>query len=383
MDLHDVAREVAKTAAADFAFVLSQAGLLVTRDAPRDMPDRGRMKILWACPAGKNGEVTHLEMSREDLVPFGGAAPIDVFAVRVEDTAILVAVMSTWNDKANVVLALTTGAATLGEMIRKAKRARAQKNVAKKGEAQRKEKGAVAGARRERTSALPPEGTRRERVATLPPESGKRERTSALPPDGTRRARASVLPGAPSKERASSLPKAPGASSAVGGSGAAKRSARPRGSEPEITLGEASVGRETLIAIELSTPRTGSEPDITVGEATVGRETLYAIEAAMPRATPGPAPDGVRVQLDSMGRETLAEIEHLEAVQSSRRPTVEEPLVVSDRRTLPWVDSPAALKRSMEAKVAARGRAAPDVKVTVEEMDPDALEMALREDDRR
>lgn len=374
MDLHDVAREVAKTAAADFAFVLSQAGLLVTRDAPREMPDSGRMKILWACPAGKNGEVTHLEMSREDLVPFGGAAPIDVFAVRVEDTAILVAVMSTWNDKANVVLALTTGAATLGEMIRKAKRARAQKGVARKGEAPRKEKGATAGARRERTSALPPEGTRRERVATLPPESGKRERTSALPPDGTRRARASVLPGAPPKERTSSLPRAPGA---------AKKSARPRGSEPEITLGEASVGRETLIAIELTRPRSPSEPDITVGEATVGRETLYAIEAAMPRAMPGPAPDGVRVQLDSMGRETLAEIEHIEAVQSSRRPTVEEPLVLSDRRTLPWVDSPAALKRSMEAKVAARGRAAPDVKVTVEEMDPEALEMALREDDRR
>ena len=48
----------------ELAFVLSQAGLLVTKDAPRDMPDRGRMKILWACPSERNGEVVHIELPR-------------------------------------------------------------------------------------------------------------------------------------------------------------------------------------------------------------------------------------------------------------------------------------------------------------------------------
>ena len=52
---------------------------------------------------------------------------------------------------------------------------------------------------------------------------------------------------------------------------------------------------------------------------------------------------------------------------------------MTERRTLPWVDSPAALKRTMEAREAARGAAAPEVKLGVEEMDPEALEQALRE----
>ena len=291
--------------------MLSQAGLLVTHDAPRDMPDRGRMKILWACPAGKNDEVTHLEMPREDLVPYGGAAPVDVFAVRVEDTAILVAVLSTWNDKSHVVLALTTGAATLGEMIRKARRARAQKSPGKKVEA------------------------RKAGAVTMPGPGARKERTSALP-------------GAPRRDRTSSLPKAP------------KEAAAPKKARP----------------------RAGSEPEITVGEASVGRETLYAIEAALPRAAPGPAPEAVRVQLDSVGRETMLEIERIEAAQIPRAPSVEEPLVVADRRTLPWVDTAAALKRTVDARVAARAAAAPDVKVSVEELDPEALESALR-DERR
>ncbi|MEZ4312545.1 MAG: hypothetical protein R3F14_31335 [Polyangiaceae bacterium] len=92
-------RQVAGTAGADFAFVLSQAGLLVTRDAPRDMPDRGRMKILWACPKGKNGEVVHLEpAARDELVPRltgQGRARGCVRGARGGRTAILVAVCAT------------------------------------------------------------------------------------------------------------------------------------------------------------------------------------------------------------------------------------------------------------------------------------------------
>ena len=434
---------MATTAGADFAFVLSQAGLLVTRDAPRDMPDRGRLKILWACPAGRSGEVAHLEMPREDLVPFGGAAPIDVFATRVEDAAILVVVMSTWNDKANVVLALTAGAAQLAEMIRGAKKARAQKVAGKKPVEARKERASAVPAeartdratvpfdlvrkneparrerttvpfepaqrdgssKRERTSALPAEGkrerahvspaavARRERT-TLPFDFGrrdepvKRERTSALPAEPAKRERTSALPKAPKEPAAAKKAARPRASSepeiTVGEASIGRETMlaieafRPRvSSEPEITVGEAPVGRETLAAIEAFRPRASSEPEITVGEASVGRETMSAIEAALPRPQPGPAPEAVRVQLDSISRESMLEVERTEASQRGR-PTVDEPLV-TERRTLPWVDSPAALKRTIEAREAARGVAPPEVKLGVEEIDPEVLEQALRE----
>lgn len=433
MDLHDIANQVAKTSGADFAFVLSQAGLLVTRDAPHNMPDSGRMKILWACPRGKS-DIVHLELPREQLVPFGGAAPIDVFAVRVEDTAILVAVMASWNDKSNVVLALTAGAASLAEMIRKAKRVRAQKVAAKK---------QAEGTRRDRASTLPEESPRRERSSTLPGESPRRERSSTLPGESPRRERSSKLPAEPRRERssklppeparrdrASALPKAPKEAAAKGirfmPSDSPEAAARARGeaptsarepvsskrrtgegkgrasSEPEIVIGEdAAVGRETMIAIEMdfhrsatlpgeppsSKRRTGegkargsSEPEIRVGEAPVGRETLVAIETDLHRPA-GPTPEAVRVELVSIGRETLADIARAEAAEIARSPTVEEPLVVLDRRTLPWVD-PSAIKRAIDASAKARAVAPPEVKVAIEELDPDALERALRDEKR-
>ncbi len=389
MDLHDIASQVATTSGADFAFVLSQAGLLVTRDAPRDMPDGGRTKILWACPPGKS-EIAHLEMPRQELVPFGGAAPIDVFAIRVEDTAILVAVMSSWNDKGNVVLALTTGAAALGEMIRNAKHVRAQK-VARQAE----------GGRRERASAVPAEPARRERVAVLPADGGRRGRTSVLPPEGGRRERTSALPAEPSRrDRASGAPKEPArrerTSVAPPESGRRERtSVLPKGPKDAAAkkapkADAANAARLEALAARVQAAakrrearaRASSEPEITMGEALVGRETLVAIEAALPALPAGPSPESVRVELDSIGRETMLEIARFEAAEMARSPTVEEPLVVNDRRTMPWVDT-ASLKRTVDAKAAVRGVAPPELKVTVEEMDPDALERALRDDTKR
>ncbi len=385
MDLHDIARQVASTAGADFAFVLSQAGLLVTRDAPRDMPDPGRTKILWACPSGKT-DIAHLEMPREALVPFGGAAPIDVFAIRVEDTAILVVVMASWNDKSNVVLAITTGAAALGEMIRNAKHVRAQK-VARQGrertsalpaEPARRERVAVIppeSGRRARTSVLPPETTRRERSSSVPKEPARRERTSALPAEPARRERTSAVPAEPSRrERTSVMPKAPK------DAGAKKA---PKGDAVNAARLEALAARVQAAAKRREArARASSEPEITMGEASVGRETLVAIEATLPALPAGPSPESVRVELDSIGRETMLEIARFEASEMTRSPTVEEPLVVNDRRTMPWVDT-ASLKRTVDAKAAARGMAPPDVKVTVEEMDPESLERVLRGDRKR
>ena len=376
MDLHDIACQVASTSGADFAFVLSQAGLLVTRDAPRDMPDGGRTKILWACPPGKS-EIAHLEMPRQELVPFGGAAPIDVFAVRVEDTAILVAVMSSWNDKGNVVLALTTGAAALGEMIRNAKHVRALK-VARQGGGGRRDRASALPAepsRRERTSALPAEPSRRERTSALPAEPSRRDRASASPKEPARRERLSVAPPESGRrERTSVLPKAPK-------DAAAKKA--PKADAANAARLEALAARVQAAAKRREArARASSEPEITMGEASVGRETLVAIEAALPSLPAGPSPESVRVELDSIGRETMLEIARFEASEMVRSPTVEQPLVVNDRRTMPWIDT-ASLKRTVDAKAAMRGVAPPEVKVTVEEMDPDALERALRDDRKR
>jgi hypothetical protein len=43
----------------------------------------------------------------------------------------------------------------------------------------------------------------------------------------------------------------------------------------------------------------------------------------------------------------------------------------------------ASLKRTADAKAAVRGMAPPDVKVTVEDMDPESLDRVLRADRKR
>jgi len=407
--------------------VLSQAGLLVTKDAPKDMPDRGRTKILWACPSGKS-DIVHLEMPREDLVPFGGAAPIDVFAVRVEDAAILVAVMASWNDKSNVLLALAGGASSLQDMIRSAKRVRAQKVAAKGAEASsqavlvappaepgrkgRERSSAVPAepARRERTSGAPAEPHRRERTSAVPAETGRRHRTSVAPPaEPHRRERTSVAPPAEPhrRERTSAVPAEAKRDRAPSDPGRRDRapsdpgrrdraSVAPRASKeaPSKKLtrpeGGANLARLEALAARVQAAakrrearaRISSEPEITMGEAPVGRETLVAIEAELPALAAGPSPESVRVELASIGRETMLEIARFEASEHVRAPTVDDPLVVQDRRTLPWVD-PATLKRAADAKAAIRGISPPDVKVTVEEIDPDALERELGGTGRR
>ncbi|MFO0593484.1 MAG: hypothetical protein U0441_38440 [Polyangiaceae bacterium] len=385
MDLHEIARQVVTTAGADFGFVLSQAGLLVTRDAPRDMPDRGRQRILWACPPGSS-QIAHVEMPREDLVPYGGAAPIDVFAIRVEDTAILVVVVSSWNDKSNVVLALTTGASALGDMIRNAKEARAQK-ASIKPEPARRERPAVLPAeppaRRERTSAAPKDPVRRERTSALPAES-RRERTSALPAE-SRRERTSALPAESRRERTSAAPKEPARRDRASSPKLPKEMAAKKAkADPEAAARLEALAARVQAAARRREARARAqmEPEITVGEATIGRETLVAIEEALPPPPPGPSPESVRVELESIGPETMIEIRAFEAAEKARVPTVEQPIVFRERTTLPYVDA-SAVKRKVDAEAKVRGILPPEVKVTVEDMDPESLKRALAAEKKR
>ena len=383
MDLHEIARQVVTTAGADFGFVLSQAGLLVTRDAPRDMPDRGRQRILWACPPGSS-EIAHVEMPREDLVPFGGTAPIDVFAIRVEDTAILVAVVASWNDKSNVVLALTTGANALGEMIRGAKQARAQK-ASIKPEPARPERTAVLPAEppARRTSVTTKEPARRERTSAIPAES-RRERTSVIPAE-SRRERTSAVPAEPRRERTSAVPKDPTRRDRASSPKLSKElAAKKAKADPEAAARlEALAARVQAAARRREArARAQAEPEITVGEATIGRETLVAIEEALPPPPPGPSPESVRIELESIGPETMIEIRRFEAAEMARGPTVEQPIVFRERTTLPYVDA-SAVKRKVDAEAKLRGILPPEVKVSVEDVDPESLKRALAAEKKR
>jgi len=81
--LDEVIDRIRDDAGADFAFVLTQRGRLVTKNAPRDMPEVGRAKLVGAAQAlGGPGKVGELTMPRADLVRFGGAAPVDVFVAK-------------------------------------------------------------------------------------------------------------------------------------------------------------------------------------------------------------------------------------------------------------------------------------------------------------
>jgi hypothetical protein len=80
--LDDLLAGLRDAAGAEFAFALTRDGELVTRDAPRDMPEPGRTRLVRAALSLRRREVSALSLPRGELVPFGGPLPVDVsFAV--------------------------------------------------------------------------------------------------------------------------------------------------------------------------------------------------------------------------------------------------------------------------------------------------------------
>lgn len=288
--LDDIVDCLVADAGADFAFVLTRRGRLVTRNAPQDMPEVGRNKIVafGDMLLTDKRPMAHLELAREELVPFGGAAPIDVYVAPREE-AIVCVVMATFVQHNRVGAAV---AHAIGEM---------QALIAAEGQKR---------ARRRGLKAKPP-NPKSSHGSTVPPAKGSNRRRAggaSLDFDDDRPARMGTAPFL--------APYRP--------------TPRPPEPPPEITIAEAKVGRMTMAAIEID----AEAPEITYGEAPIGRNTIAEIELSLvPQGDPRSTRPELRVSLASMPDLDRADLD------------------VVDRQTLPFTEHAAAAKRAFEAKL--------------------------------
>ncbi|MFT3772048.1 MAG: hypothetical protein QM820_42115 [Minicystis sp.] len=424
--VEQIVEQIRAAAGGDFAFVLTRKGRLVTHRAPRDMPEEGRTRLVRAArPLVGTDRVIEVTVPREELVPFGGAAPVDVYIGVVAEQAIVCVVMASWADKLRVTPAIEAGMRAIGPLLRR---------------------------------GLP---TARRSTADVEPAKGSPyvpERSPSVPPPADSAPfvdlRASLIPEVP---RAASLPDITLGEAALGRESlvAVRREAAAGGSAPEITIGEAALGRASLAAIGREGMLAGSLPEISIGEAPLGRESLVAIgregmaggsapeitvsEARLGRETlvaigregmaggslpeitvseaplgreslaairreAGPSAPEITLGQAPLGRESLAAIEQergprprpasspegirvelvsgpdIEVAEGDRLtlPWAEPPAAPAPagRATLPWVEPPADAKRASDAARLGRKLAPPKVTIKLEEADAAVLEVA-------
>lgn len=248
--IEEIVEQVRSAAGADFAFLLTLRGRLVTRDAPQDMPEAGRARLVTeALPLRGSSSFTELTMAREELVPYGGAAPIDVYLAVAVDKAILCVVLSTWSAKAPVGPAIEEGLHALG---------------------------AVLGSE---TAVRPPRARRSEapRPLSQPPSStgaakAKRGAAALVSPAGKANGATQLLGQAPLIQDAPRRRR--------GGVGSHPEIS-DRDLTPEIDVKEGQLGRESLLALE----REGRPPLSSTPEMV--RVELESDESLM-RLTPDP-----------------------------------------------------------------------------------------------
>lgn len=247
--LDPITDRVRVVAGADFAFVLTRRGRLVTKNAPQEMPEEGRKGIVeLAEELLRTGQAfAHCEMPREAIVPFGGAAPVDLY-VAPREHAILCVVMATFAPQDNVGPAVSEGLAALDELL------------GSEGERRLRMKGLKA--KPAKRASQP--GTR------TPPPGAKLDADFDEPsPRGTV---PFLMPYRPASFKKPEPP-------------------------PEISVTEAKVGRNTLAAIEVD----ATGPEITYGFSPIGRQTIAEIERSMiPQGDPRTSAPDVRVSLASM-----------------------------------------------------------------------------------
>ncbi|WP_437923363.1 hypothetical protein WMF37_30570 [Sorangium sp. So ce291] len=382
-NLDAISDRTSVAAGADFAFVITRRGRLVTRGAPCDMPTEGRGRIVEAAlRLGNRGRLGHVELPREHLVPYGGAAPVDVY-FGVAGEAILCAVMPTWADRQGVLPALERGLRAIDE------RTPAESRPAGKGHrrapSRPRMEAAPSSARRAEAA---PSSARRPvvEVREPPPSTGAVAALGEPPLPPSRRAAPPSLPAVRRSAVAGLILLANGGPPRAQARPAVLRdgppppaaSPRPPASLPDIRAGQATPGRERLAAIEREPggPRR-SLPEIRVGLARVGHDTLAAIEAELQRpARPGSMPDALRLELVSISRESLLEIAVEEARQATAGPRPSVPLVRPERLTRPWVEAPEDARRMAEAEKRARKTAPPELDVALVEPDTEVIDAA-------
>lgn len=448
MSLDAITSRLRQDAGADFAFILTRKGRLLTREAPPQMPEVGRASCVAAALEAIAGGLRLIErtMPREHLVPFGGAAPVDVFVAPVGE-AIVCMVLATWADTGAVGPALDACVPELEALLASAKaqraggRVRTGRTVAPpappppavvrsapssrpvSGVALTSPAAATRPSRpaRERASSRPARsaraaGTAAPRTPQAPPSSsvptskpppsrGAKRPSSerSAPPSARPRPLAGLVElsrsGIRAHERMQDAPTIAVRPGSLGPAGAPARGAFTsdvplggRGSLPQIDVGEAPLGRETIAAIQADGHARGSIPHIEVREAMLGRETLAAIDEdhdAMLALTHAPSIEVGSVELreielgeSELGQDSLIAIEadaregtpagspltSAPDVQVDAIPAVDlgsvPPPGELERTTQPWTEAPDDTVRATRAAKLGRKLAPPVVEAT-------------------
>jgi len=320
--LDEVIEGIATAAKADFAFVLTRRGRLVTKTAPRDMPDAGRRRLTkLASSLPRDGkEIAQATLAREQLVPYGGAAPVDVYVTAIDQAVVCVA-MASWADKKSVVAAIEAAQPFIETLLAAALKRRGPSRS------------------RASTKSSPPRpGARRGgRLASSPPPRRGRSRPPPPKIGLVQLAGSNVVPSERMKTPPDIQQSEPEASS-------------PPASQPDITVGVAALGRESLAAID--------------------QEELDRVPTGRDMAS---SPD-LRISLAS-----LPDISEQEArvtqVDLLPRAGSDDP----GRRTLPWVETAADAKRSADAARLGRN-VAPRVAVRMQSLAENELSAILDEE---
>ncbi len=335
--VEQIVEQIRSAAGGDFAFVLTRKGRLVTYRAPRDMPEDGRNRLVRAArPLLGTDRIVSVTLPREELVPFGGAAPVDVYLGVAAEQAIVCVVMASWADMMRAGPALAAGLRSIEPLLRRGvPAARRPGDV-----------GPVKG--------VPFVGDRR----TRPPPS--------MPPGGE--------PTELHFPRPESLPEIHVGEAELGrlSMAAIQHDVSPGGSSPEISFGEGELGRQSMVAVRRELLGGVSAPEIVVtGEAALGRESLAAIrQEGRPPVTS--SPEAIHVELVSM-----PDIDMQRASIPVGLPPLRPPS--AGRLTMPWVEAPADTKRAADAANLGRKLAPPKVTLKLEEVDESLLDAASHE----
>ncbi len=339
--VEQIVEQIRSAAGADFAFVLTRKGRLVTYRAPREMPEVGRNRLVRAArPLLGSDRVVAVTLPREELVPFGGAAPVDVYLGVAAEQAIVCVVMASWADMMRAEPALEAGLRAIEPLLRRGLPA-----GRRSGDVGPVKGSPWVGDRRTRPppSALPPAEGAAAPVLHLP-------RTESLP---------SIHVGEAELGRLSMI--------------AVRHDVSPGGSSPEITFGDGELGRHSMVAVNRELIGGSSAPEIVVtGEAALGRETMVAIDQdGKPRPTS--SPEAIHVELVSMPEIDAGPRATIPFDNPPPRPPA------AGRMTMPWVEAPADTKRAADAANLGRKLAPPRVTLKLEDLDEGLLDAATTE----
>lgn len=314
--LGDVIEGLRAKAGAEFAFVLTRGGVLVTEDAPRDMPESGRARMVRAAESvASKRTIAMVRLPRRELVPYGGPAPVHVAVAMAAERAIVCLVVTTEKDLPPATRALGTGLPVIESLIQNAVRLKKTSDATKaKGKASAPDSGGV-----------------KRRAAEKKPAGGARKKTD----DGPEIIVGPTVPLGRESLAAIELEQL-AAEAPVAQRGAPDRT---DDNAPAITVGPAvPLGRESLAAIELEQ----KAPEIILGPAVpLGQESLAAIELdqLLGKKQHRDAESSPRITVErarQLGRESLAAIE-LDIALSG--PAAEAPIPPEVlRQTLPWIE---------------------------------------------